>query len=108
LVESILDMGLLQIVFLEAWVTRRTSVDVAPDAAAQPRLALAGSDRRAYEQVVLNSIGAWERTLQLAGGMYGWTDSTAEPARLWAAFGASWPYLDRHLRNTAYSLALAV
>lgn len=108
MVESILDMGLWQVVFLEAWVTRRTSVEVAPDAAAQPRLVLAGSDRRAYEHVVLNSIGAWESTLQLAGGMYGWTDSTAEPARLWGAFGASWPYLARHLRNTAFCLASAV
>jgi hypothetical protein len=107
-VGSLLDLGLLQIVFLEAWVTRHTSVDVAPAAAAHPRLALAGSDRRAYEQVVMNTIGAWESTVRLADSLYGWREAGEESTPLWSALGTSWPFLERHLRNTAYFLASAV
>ena len=108
IVRSLLDLGILQTIFLEQWVTRRTTVDVAPDGTAQPRLRLSGSDRLAYENLLLNVVGAWENTLRLAGTLYEWKefrDGTA--ADYWRALTASWPFVERHLRNSAYMLALA-
>jgi hypothetical protein len=106
--EAILDMGLLQVIFLEAWVTRRTTVAVAERGPAQPRLALAGSDQRAYEEVVLRVIGAWERLTRVVDQLYRWREAQNDPTPLWKAYRSSWPYLERHLRNTAYFLVSAV
>ena len=108
-VSSLLDLGIHEVIFLEAWVTRRTTVDVHADESAQPRLELAGSDRRAYDQVVANFIGAWENVLRISDRLYDSKAKQQRPApQQWQALGKSWPFLQRHLRNTAYSLACAV
>jgi hypothetical protein len=60
-VTSLLDFGVHEVIVLEAWITRRTTLDEPADQAAQPRLQLAESERRAYESVVCNFIGAWEK-----------------------------------------------
>jgi hypothetical protein len=51
-VTSLLDLSVHEVIVLEAWVTRRTNFDVPADRTAEPRLQLAGSERRAYESVV--------------------------------------------------------
>ena len=90
-------------------VTRRTTRDVPQDEAAQPRLQLAGSERRAYEHVVRTFIGAWENVLRLADSLYGLRSHDGRPpAARWAAFAKGLPFLDKHLRNTAYLLASAI
>ena len=40
-VTSLLDLGIHEVIFLEAWMTRRTTVDVPSGEEAQPRLELA-------------------------------------------------------------------
>jgi hypothetical protein len=108
-VTSLLDLGIHEVIVLEDWVTRRTTLDVPPDQAAQPRLHLAGSERRAYESVIRSFIGAWENVLRIADRLYGFRDQEGRPAAdLWKAFGRSMPFLDKHLRNTAYLLASAI
>lgn len=94
---------------LEDWVTKRTSLDTPKGEAASQRLALAGSDAKAYANVLPELIGAWEGLLQQAPTMYRWPDSAGEdPDAEWFAFRKSWPLLWQHLSNTAYCLAVAV
>jgi hypothetical protein len=108
-VTSLLDLGLHEVIILEAWVTRRTSIDVPAEEAAQPRLQLAGSERRAYEHVVRNFTGAWENVLRVTGSLYGWKlQQRQAPSEHWNALGKGWAFLERHLRNTAYFLASAI
>jgi hypothetical protein len=99
---AIVTSLLQEVIVLEAWVTRRTSLDVPTDQAAQPRLQLAGSERRAYENVIRSFVGAWEDILRIADRLYGFREREGRPpADLWKAFGRSMPFLDKHLRNTA-------
>lgn len=108
-VSSLLDLGIHEVIFLESWVTRRTTVDVHTGESAQPRLELAGSDRRAYDQVIVDFIGAWENVLRISDRLYDSKAKQQRPAsQQWHALGKSWPFLQRHLRNTAYFLASAV
>ena len=108
-VTSLLDLGIHEVIFLEAWMTRRTTVDVPSGEEAQPRLELAGSDRRAYDQVIADFIGAWENVLRVSDQLYDSKAKYRRPAdEQWNALGKSWPFLQRHLRNTAYFLASAV
>ena len=108
-VTSLLDLGVHEAIVLAAWVTRRTTIDVPADEAAQPRLQLAGSDRSAYENVVRSFIGAWENILRVADKLYDFRQREDRPAaELWKAFGRSMPFLETHLRNTAYLLASAI
>jgi hypothetical protein len=109
IVTSLLDFGVHEVIVLEAWVTRRTTVDVPADQAAGLRLQLAGSDRRAYESVARSFVGAWESVLRVADNLYGFRSREKRPpAEVWKAFGRSMPFLDKHLRNTAYLVASAV
>lgn len=110
IVTSLLDLGVHEVIILEAWVTRRTTVDVPTDEAAQPRLQLAGSELRAYQQVVRSFVGAWENVLRVADDLYGLrsSDGGPPPAERWTAFRRSMPFLDKHLRNTAYLVASAI
>jgi hypothetical protein len=109
IVTSLLDLGVHEVIVLEAWVTRRTTLDVPADQGAQPRLQLAGSERRAYESVVRSFVGAWENVLRVADNLYGFRlREDRSPAELWKAFGRSMPFLDKHLRNSAYLLASAI
>ncbi|MFC5423307.1 MAG: hypothetical protein DI537_39675 [Stutzerimonas stutzeri] len=94
---------------LEAWVTKRTTVETPVGHPAEPRLALAGSDAKAYVNVLPEVIGAWESLLQHAPSIYRWREGRASSdGERWSALRASWPYLWQHLTNTAYCLALAV
>jgi hypothetical protein len=94
---------------LEAWVTRRTTIETSRKTAAEPRLALAGSDAKAYANVLPELVGAWEGLLGRVPSMYGWSErNDHNNVNRWGAFRASWPFLRQHLSNTAYCLAVAV
>ena len=109
IVGSILSIAAHEVVFLEKWFTRRTTAEVTPDAPAQPRHALAGSDQRAYRLVVYEFVGAWENTGRLAASIYQWRQSRREPNdKQWQNLTRSWSYLEQHLRITAYVAASAV
>ncbi|MGX1742139.1 hypothetical protein ACWIEX_11335 [Bosea sp. NPDC055353] len=109
IISSILDLGPSMMHRIEAWVTRRTTVETPVGLPAEPRLALAGSDAKAYVNVLPDVIGAWESLLQQASSIYRWREGrTSSDSERWAALRASWPYLWQHLSNTAYCLALAV
>ncbi|MFK3889214.1 hypothetical protein [Sphingomonas sp. NPDC079357] len=107
--RAILDLGPLLVSRLEAWVTKRTTVETRQGQAAEPRLALAGSDAKAYESAIPDIVGAWESLLHYPRSMYGWRErGERTDVERWAAFRASWPFLWQHLTNTAYCLATAV
>ena len=109
ILNAILDLWPMMIHRLEAWVTKRTTVEKSNESAAEPRLALAGSDAKAYANVLPALVGAWENLLQEAPSLYGWRDGAEEGnAERWSAFRASWPFLWQHLSNTARCLTVAV
>lgn len=107
--NGILDLGPMMMHRLEAWVTKRTTRDTPKGKSAQPRLSLAGSDAKAYENILPDFVGAWESLLKRVPGFYNWGERGEHDnwAR-WAAFRASWPFLWQHLTNTAYCLAVTV
>ncbi len=105
---TLLDLVNIFVHRLEAWVTRqrsRSSADGSDEGAVG---SLAGSDASAYENVVIGFVGAWESTLQHVDHMYKWQKRDLAPDEQWQRFIASWPFLQQHLRNTAYLLAVAV
>jgi hypothetical protein len=111
IVQSILDLGPMMVHRLETWVTKRTTFETSAEQPPKPRIGLASSDAKSYSDVLPNIIGAWERLLQLTSSIYGWTreaHSKGGNAERWSAFRASWPFLWRHLSNTAHCLAIAV
>lgn len=106
---TILDLNLILIHRLEAWVTKRTITETTPGSSASPRLQLAGSDAKSYTNLLPNVIGAWESLLQVAPTLYRWRDDRDGPnSERWNALRASWPFLCKHLYNTAYMLGVAV
>lgn len=107
--QGILDLGPLLIHRLEGWVTKRTVLESSAGEAAKPRLTLAGSDAKAYADVLTEVVGSWERLLQAAPSLFEWREEgSGSEHRQWAAYRVSWPYLWQHLQNTAYALAVAV
>ncbi|WP_374526756.1 hypothetical protein [Novosphingobium sp.] len=108
-VRSILDLGPILVSRLQAWLTKRTTVETREGQAAAPRLVLAGSDAKAYENLMPEIVGAWESLLHHVPSIYGWRErGDQDDVQRWAAFQASWPFLWQHLTNTAYCLATAV
>lgn len=109
IVKVILDLVPMMMHRLEAWVTKRTTIQAPRQTAAEPRLALAGSDAKAYANVLPELVGAWESLLGRVPSMYGWPErNDHNDVNRWGAFRASWPFLWQHLSNTAYCLAVAV
>lgn len=108
-IRSILDLGPILIHRLEAWVTKRSVLETPPGEAATPRVALAGSDAKAYANVLPEILGAWEALLTVVPSLYQWSDEQKEnDAVRWDALRASWPFLSQHLRHTANMFATAV
>lgn len=106
---AILDLNLYLIHRLEAWVTKRTVTETTPGSSASPRLQLAGSDAKSYANLLPNVVGAWESLLQTAPTLYRWRDERdGRDNERWDALRASWPFLWKHLCNTAYMVAVAV
>ena len=107
--SAILRLGPIMIHRLEAWVTKRSTVDVAEGEAATHRFAMAGSDAKAYANVLPEIIGAWEHLLRFGpltmqlhelGGK--------NDIQRWSGYGACWPLVWQHLSYTAYCLTIAV
>lgn len=109
IIKAILDLGPMMMHRIEAWKTKRTTIETSVGEPPQPRLRLAGSDAKAYSSVLPALIGAWEALLPTASTIYGWRDVKKQDSeRQWNGFRASWPFLWQHLKNTAYCLAVAV
>jgi hypothetical protein len=109
IVKVILDLGPMMMHRVEAWVTKRTTLETPRGESASSRLTLAGSDAKAYANILPSLVGAWEGLLQRAPSIYNWREGAGlDNAGLWSAFRTSWPFLWQHLSNTAYCLAIAV
>ena len=105
---GILDISNILVHRLEGWLTRHRMYEPARTDGEQVTARLAGSDKQAYEDVILRFIGSWESTLQVAPHIYSWRQREIGPEAQWQRYSASWPFLQQHLRNTAYLLAVAV
>lgn len=105
LVMGILDLALYFVHRLETWVTNNSWIDLEGDA---KRVGLGGLQRRVYEDVLRNWIGAWETINALASHYYKWDAAGGDETEQWRRFRDSLPLLLRHLRNTAYLLTVAV
>lgn len=105
---SLLDLVNILVHRLEAWLTQRRTYEPHAERDESSIPWIAGSDKRAYEEVVMSLVGTWEDTLRIVDHVYRWRRREIEPAEQWKRFAASWPFLQRHLRNSAYLLAVAV
>ena len=109
ILNTIIDLGSMMVHRLQAWVTKRTVVEPVEGHPAEPRMKLAGSDAKAYQDVLPEIIGAWESLLQRAPALFKWErNSEIRTDELWESYRRSWPFLWQHLSNTAYCLAVAV
>ena len=102
----ILDLGRIQVVTFEAWITKR-AVLATPEGGVAPDLA--GSDLRAYEDALVHFVSSWEALELTITFSFAVRQSTGGgDDAYWSSAGASWPALHTHMRNTAYFLAAAV
>jgi hypothetical protein len=60
-------------------VTKRTTTEIGRGEAVAPRLLLAGSDTKAYANVLTKVVGAWESLFQLGPLIYGWREGYSAP-----------------------------
>jgi hypothetical protein len=107
--QSLLDVGIHEIIALEDWITKRAVIGE-PTAEAGASMALSGSDKRAYETTLIGFVGGWEAVLQTLIHSYGierrpGTEPSDQP---WRKFRASFPVLQRHMHNAAYFFAASV
>ncbi|WP_213772875.1 hypothetical protein [Bradyrhizobium sp. dw_78] len=107
--QSLLDLGIQEIVALEDWITKRAVIGHATDEAGAST-SLGGSDKRAYEAALIEFVGGWESALQTLVLSYGLERRPASrPAdQSWRAFRASFSVLQHHLHNAAYFFAASV
>jgi len=104
---ALLDMSLIFVHQLENWRTRRVRYST-PTNEPSVRQELTPSDKKIYEDVLLRFVGSWESLLRQARTLYELGDAEAQGGeKQWNALRSSWPYLSRHMRNTAYLLAVA-
>ncbi|HTE39507.1 MAG TPA: hypothetical protein VK629_01685 [Steroidobacteraceae bacterium] len=106
-VTGLLDLPNIFVHRLERWLTNRRVYE-AVDAGQPPVARLAGTDKRAYEEVLVGFVGAWESLLQTVSHLYSWSKKEVAPEEQWRRYTASAPFLQQHLRNSAYLLAVAV
>ena len=106
--QTLLELGLHEVVLLEDWVTRRAVIGAAVEPGTSP--ALAGSDKRAYEDVLIGFVGGWEalaQTLISSLALPRRPRKAAEAAQ-WDAFCKGFPVFQTHLHFAAYFLGAAV
>lgn len=104
---DLLDFHLFAVHSLERWVVRHR-VEAAIREGEQEASQLPSADRKDYEKVVINFVAAWEHSLRLVSHIYGWRKEGLSRDEQWGRYIASWAFLKRHLRNTAYLLAVAI
>lgn len=106
-VMTLVDLGVFQVLALEAWITRHTQPTYSPLTDSSARLA--GSDARAYDVALIQFIGAWESFQQALIQSTGLRKlRKKEPGEQWLRYSASWPILYEHMKAGAYFLASAV
>ena len=107
--QRLLDLGLFEVIALEDWLTRRAVIGAASEDVGASA-SLAGSDKRAYEDVLVGFVGGWETLAQVLISSFGLErrPGTEKPDDSWRVFSASFPVLQAHLHNTAYFFAAAV
>jgi hypothetical protein len=107
--ETILDLGVFEVIALEDWVTKRAVIGAGADEIGSSAT-LTGSDKRAYENVLIGFVGGWETLAQYLISSFGIArrPSTKAADEQWAAFGRSLPVFQKHLQNAAYFFASAV
>jgi hypothetical protein len=106
--QTLLELGIHEVVSLEDWVTRRAVIGAAAEPGASA--ALAGSDKRAYEDVLRDFVGGWEtleQTLISSLEVKRRPSTPAVPTQ-WDAFCRGFPVFQRHVHFAAYFLAAAV
>lgn len=106
--QTLLELGLHQVASLEDWVTRRAVIGAASEYGTSP--SLAGSDKHAYEEVLIGFVGGWERVAQtlIFSLSLGRRPNAAAQASQWHAFVKGFPVFQTHLHYTAYFLVAAV
>jgi hypothetical protein len=106
--QTLLELGIHEVVSLEDWVTRRAVIGTAVEPGTSP--GLAGSDKRAYENVLIGFVGGWETLAQtlISSLALSRRPSTADVAAQWDAFCKGFPVFQTHLHFAAYFLAAAV
>lgn len=103
---TLVDLGPFQVIALEAWLTRHTLPTYNPLGDSNARLA--GSDARAYQEVLISFVGAWEsfqQSLILSFGLRKLRKKTAEEK--WGAYSKAWGVIFAHLKASAYFIASA-
>ncbi len=105
---SLLDLVAILAHRLEDWVTQRRIYEPEAEISEPTVPRLAGSDQSAYKEVVSSLVGTWEHALKIVDQMYAWRQRELAPAEQWQRYAASWPFLQQHLQNSAYLLAVAV
>lgn len=106
---AIVDLGTIMMHRVEGWITKRTVIESSDEGEVHKRLTLAGSDAKAYANVLPELMGAWEELLNRISVAYVWKDSAYKTEQEnWRAYQASWPLLWKHLTNTAHCVALTV
>lgn len=105
--QNIIELGRHQIVVFEDWLTERAFVKASEgEAGAAP--ALAGSDQRAYEAILIDFVGAWETFQRIIALSFKLPHATRhDDEAVWATGTLIWSCLQSHLRNTAYFVAAA-
>lgn len=106
--QTLLELGLHEVVSLEDWVTRRAVIGAAVERGTSP--ALTGSDKRAYENALIGFVGGWETLAQtlISSLSLEWRPSATAPAAQWNAFAKGFPVFQTHLHYAAYFLGAAV
>jgi hypothetical protein len=116
ILEHLLNLGLYEVIALEDWITRRAvigEVSEEPGSSA----ALTGSDKRAYNNVLIGFVGGWESLLQtliysfkIERSLTIGREQPSEQAQVetWYAFVRAFPVVQAHLRHAAYFFAAAV
>jgi hypothetical protein len=106
--QTLLELGLHEVVSLEDWVTRRALIGAAVEPGTSPTLT--GSDKRAYENVLIGFVGGWETLAQtlISSLSLARRPSATAAAAQWTAFTKGFPVFQTHLHFAAYFLAAAV
>jgi len=108
-IQTVLELGVHEVISLEDWLTKRAVVGPAVEGIGVSTT-LTGSDSRAYEKVLIELVGAWERlahTLIFSFGVKR-RPSDNHSAAQWTAFAKGFPVFQTHLQYAAYFLVAAV
>lgn len=106
IVTDLLDMGCLIVALLGQWLIRQLGREIEEG---HRKYAMPAIERREYEKTVREFVGGWEDLLKTHRYFYQLEQvADGRTADKWEQLSKTWPFLKRHLRNTAYSVASAV